>query len=125
LTPLEAASTIAATGGNIGITGHEPRAWNATITIQSGTFPQNASLRATPLTPQGLPLLLPLGWSPVVAFDLRADSAPSASLAASLTGVDGATVLVWYEADTHMWRAIQATFAPASGTVSADLAQLV
>jgi hypothetical protein len=40
---------------------------NATVTVPPGAVQQTTAFRATILSPQGLPLLLPLGWSPVAA----------------------------------------------------------
>jgi hypothetical protein len=40
-----------------------------------------ATLRLTALSPQGLPWLLPLGWSPLAAFDLRSAVAVSGLIA--------------------------------------------
>ena len=42
-------------------------------------------LSLTRLSPQGLPALLPLGWSPLTAFDLRGDASFSGVLAVAVT----------------------------------------
>ncbi len=121
LTPR--AGPLVTDGGDrtVDISSNDPRPWKVTLSIPANAFPQGTELRATPLSPQGLPLLLPLSWSPVAAFELRAGDPPAVGLSASVTGVDGATVLVRHEAGIHAWRVVQTGLAP--GAISVVLSQ--
>src|SRR6185312_8277312 len=71
------------------------------------------------------PALLPLGWSPVAAFDLRADAAagPTAPLGASFAGLpkNRPLQLVGYDAGLHAWILVAAGLTSTDGTLAAGL----
>jgi hypothetical protein len=90
----------------------DPRIPNPiSLTIPEG----GASVRLTPLSPQGLPALLPLGWSPIAAFDVRsaapiADLVATATLSATVPASADAQLLlpafvhlVEYRSSLHAW----------------------
>jgi len=108
----------------------------------SVVVPPNAAaadtpVRLTALSPQALPGLLPLGWSPLAAFDLRADggAALAGPLSVRLAALDAAgapasaipgwpaaaAVLAEYRAALHAWVLVEANLAPAAGEVAASL----
>ena len=99
----------------------------ATLTVPPGAFPGPTSLRLTPLSAQGLPARLPLGWSPLAALDLRAgDAAPlQANLTLDIDGLpEGPVLFVRYEPDNVSWRVMSAPNLAAGGTLHLELSQL-
>jgi hypothetical protein len=92
LVPLSPPVPVPATGGTLAI-GAAAEPPSGTVGVSVGVpqdaFAGPASLRLTPLTSQGLPNLLPLGFSPVVAFDLREDggTSPAVPLPATVSGL--------------------------------------
>src|SRR5260370_22985000 len=64
-----------------------------TVSIAPVAVSSAANFHLTSLSQQGLPGLLPLGWSPGAAFDLRADTSTSSSFTASLTKLPNSIVL--------------------------------
>src|SRR6185436_4533344 len=123
LTPRAPPLVVDASGRPIDVTQSGPQPWSAAIAIPAGAFPGGAQVRATPLSSQGLPLLLPLGWSPIAAFELDFDVAPGADLAASLGGTDGATLLGRHDAPAHAWRVVEPVPAPVDGRTAVSLNQ--
>jgi hypothetical protein len=111
----------------------------ASVTAPVAAFDGPVAIHLTPLSPQGLPGLLPLGWSPIAAFETRlapADtSAPEtdpdaafppihAPLALGLDGLpNGTLAFVRYERAAHEWRGA-ASLAPVSGHATTTLATL-
>ncbi|HET7436557.1 MAG TPA: Ig-like domain-containing protein [Thermoanaerobaculia bacterium] len=100
LTPLAQPKSIGTSGGSIS---------NAPVTV---TFAPNALTSAAPLSltllsPQGLPNLLPLGWTPLVAFDLRGADAFAGQVSATVSGVTGAMHLVAYRRAMNAWVMVQ------------------
>ena len=80
------------------------------VSIDADALTEDTPVRLTPLSPQGLPVLLPLGWSPLAAFDLRLGGdavsvpVPEGSLHASFTGLGAASVhLVRFDEPTRAW----------------------
>ncbi len=95
------------------------------------TVPQNAvtadtSFQLTPLSPQGLPGLLPLGVSPLAAFELRADAPPQLPLTARVASLGTATLhLARYRLSQHDWVVVAPSLAPtAAGELSFELPEL-
>ncbi|MGE0454287.1 MAG: LamG-like jellyroll fold domain-containing protein [Vicinamibacteria bacterium] len=104
-----------------------------------------SDVRVTALSPQGLPGLLPLGWSPLAALELRAGegATPPSILAAVAWGAAGPLArvalpavddgsgspvppagpfhLVRYDFEMHEWRMVSPGLAAAAGVVSAAL----
>lgn len=109
LTPAAAPVSLDAGGGTLsagGISVHVPSGGVAALTRRSA---------------QGLPALLPLGWSPVAAFDLSTEAA--GPYTASFTGVpQGQDLqLAVYNTDAHAWTLVQRGLTSADGTLSAEL----
>jgi hypothetical protein len=93
LTPLAPPVTIPAAGGSVA-------AGPVTLTVPPGP----GAVTLTPLSPQGLPGLLPMGYSPLVAFDLRTDTGAGAPLSAAITGLTQDVLnLAVYRPDVHTW----------------------
>src|SRR5712691_11767452 len=80
LTTIAPETTIGAEGGTL-------KAPGITVSIPGGALSAPAAVSLTPLSPQGLPALLPLGWSPLTAFDVRGDAAFSGVLPVAVTGL--------------------------------------
>jgi len=139
LTPLAASVGIGAQGGSVHAAG---AASDLTVTVPAGALTNDANVRLTPISGQGLPGLLPLGWSPVAAWDLRAaDVANSQALAlngmlsSSLTlpcvetaADTGACTAHWappatgvhlaeYRSSVHAWTLVAANLTPSSDSV--------
>jgi hypothetical protein len=102
--------------------------WNgqpmtATFGIPASAFAGAAALHVTPLSPQGLPGLLPPGWSPVAALETRLAAADTnapetnpdaafppllAPLTLELAGLPpGPLLLVAYDRGQHAWRTLE------------------
>jgi hypothetical protein len=91
-------------------------AWS--LTLPAATY------RLTPLSPQGLPGLLPLGWSPLAALDVRpgAGGAGAVSGPATVAGLPDATLhLVRYDFALHAWRMTAPSLTPTGGALSLTL----
>jgi hypothetical protein len=76
-------------------------------------------MRLTPLSAQGLPDLLPLGWSPIAAFDLRAAAAVQGDLTlratfaqAQAAALGGTLTLVEYRSLLQSWVVVRRDLAP-------------
>ncbi len=92
LTPLATATTVDGTQPLV--------SGPVSLAEPAGTY------RLTRLTPQGLPGLLPLGWTPVLAFDLRAEGDATGSFDLTAAGLEATSVLylVAYDRALHDWR---------------------
>jgi hypothetical protein len=92
------------------------------LSVAAGTVSQATELRLTPLSAQGLPGLLPLGWSPVAAFDVRADGPVGPGLEAAVTGLPaGPLDLVRFDTDARAWKLEQAELSPTDGALAVSL----
>ncbi|HEY2945480.1 MAG TPA: Ig-like domain-containing protein, partial [Vicinamibacteria bacterium] len=112
LTPLADAVSIASDGGTL-------TAGPLTVTIPAGAA---GSYRLTALSAQGLPGLLPLGFSPLAAFDLRSDAESVGGASLEADGLPGPTAhLVRYSPLLHAWQMEAAGLAPAAGSVTVPL----
>ncbi|HEX9983135.1 MAG TPA: Ig-like domain-containing protein [Thermoanaerobaculia bacterium] len=116
LTPLANPADIGQNGGFV---------VNATygVNVPGGAVTTATPMRLTPLTPQGLPNLLPLGWSPVAAFDFRVDgSANNVPYEATLSGLPNASVtLVQYEPALHAWSVVSTGLVTVGGSLRATV----
>jgi hypothetical protein len=128
LTPLADAFAVgaAATTLTANLGRWTPAPVPASISIAAGAVAPAATARFTPLTAQGLPGLLPLGWSPLVAFDLRASS-PAATVQSALpltvqglTSMTGPVYLVSYDSAARRWR-LDAALSPEAGSLAASI----
>jgi hypothetical protein len=86
------------TSGNLDRWGGAP----LVATVESG--------RLTPVSAQGLPGLLPPGWSPLGAFDVQVAS-PTGLTIQNLVTTAPMVYLVRYDTSTHQWR-LESTLAP-------------
>jgi hypothetical protein len=113
MTALATPVIITASGGTVG-TGA------ITLTVPAGGA--TTSYNLTPLSQQGLPGLLPLGWSPVAAFDLQANPSSSAYLSANFTGLpSGSLYLVSYSYNVHTWTMVTSNLSASGGTLTVPL----
>lgn len=117
LTPLSTRNTVNATGGSI-------NRGNIRIVFPAGAFTETARLSLTPLSPQGLPNLLPLGWSPVAAFDIRGASSFAVPASATFSNMPNGTLhLVAYRTSLHSWVMVERGLnANSSGSVTVSIA---
>lgn len=83
------------------------------VEVPAGALVGTEELRLTVLTPQGLPALLPLGWSPIVALRLDPEGLTwNASPVLRVTGLpQGALALAELRPALHAWVARQAGLA--------------
>jgi hypothetical protein len=105
-----------------------PRQPAITLAVPAGALPADGTLRLTALSAQGLPGLLPLGWAPLAAFDLRTSTPPGASLSAQVTfaegsGPSGAVHFVRYDDGAHSWQLLARDVAAGGLTVGAAVPQ--
>ncbi|PYQ19237.1 MAG: hypothetical protein DMF81_22525, partial [Acidobacteria bacterium] len=118
LTPLADAVALGPAGGAISHWTAGPVA----VTVSAGAVSAETSIVLTPLSPQGLPGLLPLGWSPLAAFDLKTAAPLAPPLAAELTGLPaGAAHLVAYRPSTHGWFMVSPGLVASDGALSLAL----
>lgn len=92
------------------------------IEVPASAMPAGTELRLTSLSPQGLPGLLPLGWSPLAAFDLRASAALAGPLdlhASGLAQASGVLHLVAFDPSLRAWKLVQPDLPVTNGTVTA------
>ncbi len=122
LTPVAIPVSIDASGGTLS-------AGSVRVDVPAGAVAAATPFSLTPLSGQGLPSLLPLGWSPVLAFDLRAIGAGTAGtavaspLAATFSQLPaGQTLhLAVYDAGVHAWTMVAPGLASAGGTLAVEL----
>ncbi len=117
LTSISAAPTsITTSGGSL-------TAGTVTIAIAPGAVASATNFHLTLLSQQGLPGLLPLGWSPVVAFDLRADSSTSASFNATMAQLASSQTmhLVRYDYNTHAWLMVTPSLNAVNGSLTVPI----
>src|SRR6185312_6243260 len=89
-----------------------------TVTVPAGAAPAGTSFQLTALSGQGLPGMLPLGWSPLAAFDLRA-SAPATGLTASISNLSASVVeLATYDFGLHAWTLVADSVPVNAGTIT-------
>src|SRR5262249_52484259 len=114
LTPLAAPVSIGSAGGTL-------TAGNITVSVPAATVLDGTSFQLTPLSGQGLPGLLPLGWSPIVAFDLRATSS-AANLRASFSKLPNVVGnLVLYNPALHAWSMVASNLQVINGGLNVVL----
>jgi hypothetical protein len=113
MTQIAAAIPINAAGGSL-------KNGSITISVAPGAVSSATNFHLTSLSQQGLPGLLPLGWSPVAAFDLRADTSTSASFTASLAQLPNSVALhlVRYDYNSHSWLMVTPNLGAVSGALT-------
>lgn len=111
LTPLTAPVSVGSAGGTVS-------AGNISITVPAGAVGDGTTMQLTPLTGQGLPGLLPLGWSPLAAFDFRASSSAT-NLTATVTQLPNSVMhLATYNPALHAWTMVAANLQSVSGGIN-------
>lgn len=109
LTALALPDAIAPEGGTLS-------AGPIQVAIGAGS---GGSYRLTRMTAQGLPNVLPLGWSPAASFRL---DGPGGGMSASVGGLPAGTYhLAQYRPGTRAWHLVQAGVPVTSGTATAPL----
>jgi hypothetical protein len=117
LTPLATAVSLSAGGGTLVAPG-------IVVTVPANAVSATTPGRLTSLSSQGLPNLLPLGWTPVVAFNVRVEGTLAAPLPfdAAVSGLPAVQQqLVEYKPSMHAWVLVQANMTPSGGTLHAAL----
>jgi hypothetical protein len=149
LTPLATAVNIGADGGTLstasssvssGGTGSDSSTSSTssasanaepvvTVVVPAGVVAAGTPFQLTSLTAQGLPELLPLGWSPLAAFDVRSAATVPGTFDANVTftsaqlpAAGSAIALVQYRPLQHAWVVIARDLAASNaGLVAATL----
>ena len=113
---VDARLTAAASPVSIDSGGGTLSAGNVTVHV-----PSAGSVALTGLSGQGLPGLLPLGWSPVAAFDLSTGAAGPFTV--SFTGVPQGRPLhlVTYNTGAHAWTLVEPGLTSSGGALSVEL----
>ena len=114
LTPLSAPVPVGSAGGTI-------KSGNIVLSVPAGIVMDGTSLQLTSLSGQGLPGLLPLGWSPLAAFDVRA-SASAANISAGITQLPNTiSHLVTYDPSLHAWTMVTPNIQAVNGAATVTL----
>jgi Bacterial Ig-like domain/Bacterial Ig domain len=116
LTPIAAPISVNTSGGSL-------TAGAVTIAVAPGALSSATNFHLTSLSQQGLPGLLPLGWSPVTAFDLRADSSTSAAFNATVTQLapSQGMHLVKYDYNSHSWLMVTPNLVAVNGSLTVPI----
>ena len=116
LTPLSPAIPVGPAGGSL-VTGP------LTLSIAPGAVSTSANFRLTAVSQQGLPGLLPLGWSPIAAFNLREDASPSPAFSANISQLPNSVVfhLVRYDFSSHAWLMVMPNLGAVSGSITTPI----
>ncbi len=119
LTPIAAPVTIDAAGGTIGDSKLNVRVMENAVSAPTAFY-------LTRLSQQGLPGLLPVGWSPVAAFDLRADAAISVPFDAVFSQLPNLSFfhLAKYDYAIHCWAMVKIELSSAGGSLTVQLASV-
>jgi len=117
LTPLAPPVTIGSAGGTL-------TAGQISITVPVAAVGDGTSFQLTPLSGQGLPGLLPLGWSPLAAFDLRSSSSATNLAAAVAQAPNMVSHLVTYNPALHAWIMVAGNQQAVNGNVNLVLPSL-
>ena len=113
LTPLGPRVVISSAGGSL-------IAGNVNVSVPAGAVSTATGMRLTLLSPQGLPNLLPLGWSPVAAFNVLVEGTLAAPLPfnATIAPITApVTHLAFYKTATHAWTMSQAGVTSSGGSM--------
>jgi hypothetical protein len=102
----------------------EPPTRLITVSVPAGAVVQSTDFRLTALTPQGLPGLLPLGYSALQAFHVQAGGELYAPLGAAIHALPSSVAAVYlarYDLVQHTWVLVGAPLTVVSGSVEAAL----
>jgi hypothetical protein len=113
MSPLASGTSVTSSGGTL-------TSGPISLSVAAGAVSSSTNFYLTLLSSQGLPGLLPLGWSPVNVFDLQANSLTSASFNGSFTQLpNGLNLhLVRYDYNSHAWLMVTPNLAAANGTLT-------
>jgi RHS repeat-associated protein len=109
LTTLADAETIGPAGGSLAAGPPADAAPGApvvgvTVDVPPDAVPADTTFRLTRISAQGVPVLPPLGVSPLAAFELTASVAPTSPLRLTVTQLPAGTVhLIGYDATLRAW----------------------
>ena len=114
LTPLGVPTTIGGSGGTASAGG---------VTVTIGAQSEATGFIVTLLSAQGLPNRLPLGFAPVLAFDLRAGRPAGGPFAVRLSGLPStaAVHLVEYRPTEHAWFLTDDSLSVSEGIANSSL----
>jgi len=114
VTPLAAPVPVGSAGGTV-------KSGNVALSIPAGTVMDGTTMQLTSLSGQGLPGLLPLGWSPIAAFDVRASSSV-ANISATVTQLPNVVShLVIYDPALHAWTMVSPNIQAVNGNAGVTL----
>src|SRR5260370_5493078 len=113
MTPLAPAIPINSVGGSL-------TSGSLTISVPAGGVSSVTNFRLTSLSQQGLPGLLPLGWSPVSAFDLRSDISTATTFNGNFVNLPNSLSLhlASYNYDTHAWTMVIPNLGAVNGALT-------
>ena len=123
LARLAPAVAVDAAGGSLGAAVAGVSEPSVSVQVPAGAV-SSANLRLTVVAAQALPGLLPLGFSPVAAFDVRSDEGVPLvqPLPATVTGLPASALqLVAYRASTHGWFVLARDLAATDGRLAMSL----
>ena len=116
MTPLAPAIAIGSAGGSL-------TSGSLNVSIPPGAISSSTNFHLTSLSQQGLPGLLPLGWSPVTVFDLRSDTPNGANFNANFTNLPNGPglLLVTYDYSAHAWTMVTPNLGAVNGALTIPL----
>jgi hypothetical protein len=116
--PVDARLTTLADPVTIGAGGATVISGAISLPVLAGSVVAGTTVRLTPLSGQGLPGLLPLGWSPLAAFNLQISS-PATGLVAGIGNLPSLpAILASYDRSLHAWTVLATSIQPLSGSAS-------
>lgn len=116
--PIDARLTTLAQGVSIGSGGGTLSSGAISISVPANSVSEGTTFQLTSLSGQGLPNLLPLGWSELAAFDLRSSGLPTNLVATVGQLPNTVAYLVTYSPALHAWTMVTPTQQPANGSVT-------
>lgn len=116
MSPMAAPVSINSAGGTL-------TSGLLTVLVAPGTVSSATNFYLTQLSQQGLPALLPLGWSPIVAFDLQTDNTLSSSLSATFAQIPSSLTLhlVRYDYSSHSWLMVTPSLNSSNGLLAVTI----
>jgi RHS repeat-associated protein len=118
--PIDARMTPVTQGIPVNSTGGSLALGTVTIGVAVGAVSSPTNLHLSSLSQQALPGLLPLGWSPLVAFDLQSDNPTSASFTGTFAQLPQSTTmhLAQYSYTSHAWQMVTPNLTAPNGSLS-------